>query len=334
MKPRLMYYKNGAQALIEVAILGAIVLVFASFVVAIIMRYVFEQRVMVKNFRMAAKFAREIGSSGEVLTHLLVEHKKIPSLMSTFFSSPSEFMDSIGLIWSWNMYHSEEDKDYVRSVQLMRVVIDGKSLSEAGNISSLRTINLSEILPNDIVELGEDFLDEFFVIESDPAMDTLDTLNSVLGKLKPILGGRDPIILEIRSIMRLINELDEESEVEREWEDIEDAVIRRLETLLAEIRAWNPGGDEEEGTKEDVITLLEELIDYLRRRLWKGDVEFGATFRPEFIERDNRDITVEFSPKRGSAQISSGFVVERIFPTTYGNWTVNWESPEETYEWK
>ncbi len=300
---------KSAQALLEFAIWGSLMIMVSSIIVSYVMYLVCRQDLMIRNFRSAVKFAADKGRTGGMVYQVMVEHKKIPTIGPSFMSGYREIQDVIGVIWSWNILWKESDKDPDQTGAIARYMVNGE------NVSGLipKNSNSDSMLP-DPLKGRQDFL----VISNPPEEYIFSKKDSILNSIK-YLQNDSPDTYNL--IENLFEQLDNKSYMEMSDEERSDY----LSQLQEGINELNSLGE------SDASSGLSDIYDYLANEKWRGDVDsVGDLLGKKTLVQDQRVETIQVGPNQKRVDITGSYTVTHESNTTSGNVEITWQAENES----
>ncbi len=323
-------------------------LMVSSMIVSYIMYFIYQQDLMIRNFRSAVKFAAGKGQTGGMVYQVMVEHRRIPAIGPSFMPGYREIQNVVGVIWSWNIVYKEKQGDPKQTAAIVRYIVDGKNVSK----QIPKNPNANNLLPVSLKNKGRDFEDrDFLVIDVSPDEYILSEKNNVLNLLDGYVRYRYPDTYNM--VTDLFDEFDissgegadNKSYLEMSDEEkadylnkIQDA-IHNLEIIRSDIRhkkesAYAPSiWEGREKSVNDAISKLSGLHDYLANEKWRGDVEsVGDLLGKKTLVRDQRVETIQVGPSQKRVDITGDYTVTHESEITSGNVEITWQADNESIE--
>ena len=353
-------HKRG-QALVELAAWGGLMLIGASILVSYMMNLIYTQDTMMRNFRMAVNFARQVGAKNTDATviHELIVHRRIPSLPFLPDSGYREFRHISQVRFTRNMFASESDSDPTYPLILVRIVIDGRILAEEMGIESKRFSYIYDWLPN-ALRSQSDLLRQVFFTD-------LPILDMIYGSIEGIIDGAKKIIDDPGDFMcgglscnyggrsrrqakRDLKNAAEQVKVAAEdyktfldglignYRDQDSNTRQQIKTKIAQVisLAVNVINLPYFYDKNEVFTKpVEEIMDerdLLNTGHWKGDVAkdyWGKTV----IESMKGEIKIGKDNTGGKIEVLNPYLQRRKIRSSYGNNEIEWVAPNEEISW-
>ncbi len=332
-----------AQALLELTIWGALMLMVSSMIVSYIMYFIYQQDLMIRNFRSAVKFAAGKGRTGGMVYQVMVEHRRIPAIGPSFIPGYREIQNVVGVIWSWNIMWKESKQDPDQAATIVRYIVDGKNVSK----QIPKNPNANNLLPDSLKNKDRDFL----VIDASPDEYILSKKDGVLNLLDGYVRYHYPDTYNM--VTDLFDEFDissgegadnksylEMSDEERAdyLNKIQDA-IDNLEMIKSDIEDEKDDAaapsiwEGREKSVNDAISKLSGLHDYLANEKWRGDVEsVGDLLGKKTLVQDQRVETIQVGPSQKKVDITGNYTVIHESEITSGNVEITWQADNESIE--
>ncbi len=294
--------KDKGQALVELSIWGGLMLIVASAMVSHILYLIYKQDLMIRNFRSAMKFASDKTWTGDKVYHVMVEHRKIPSLGASFLPDYRELREQIGVVWSWNMFWSD-NSDLRQSVRLVRCVVDGRDISR----EIPKNPNSNSFLPKEWRN-NRSFLvlsvlpDEFILAKERDILEELREKNrSLYSEAKNLFDK-----LERTPYYRM-------SEEERK------KFLSQLKEIIDKMRM----------SAENFSTTILDLYDYLANERWRGDIDSIEDLFRHVKVHDTRQEKIEFGPQKREVEISGNYTVTYSGKAPAGKFKIEWRAKND-----
>ena len=348
------------QALVELAAWGGLMLIGASILVSYMMNLIYVQDTMMRNFRMAVNFARQIGAKNTNATviHELIVHKRIPSLPFLPDSGYKEFRHISQVRFTRNMFATEKDSDPDYPLTMVRIVMDGRILAEEMKIGENRFSHIHKYWLPDALERETALLNQVFFTDL-PILDMIDA------SLEGIIDGAEKIRDKPKDFISWGDCRDysrAKTKIKKYAEDIigKDGKTKKCKAFLATLEGSYR--DQNEEVKEEVKSCLKSVygavsklvnsecfydkkevftrfadeigdeLFLLENGYWKGDVAedyWGKTT----IESMKGEIRIEQDNSGGRISVINPYSQRRTIRSSYGNNEIEWLAPDEEISW-
>ena len=330
---RVHYIRNKGQALLELAAWGGIMFIGASILVSYMLNLIYTQDIMMRNFRMAANFARQIGATGTYATliHELIAHRKMPNIPFLPTSNYKEFKNISQVLFTRNMfYHISGDPDM--PLTLVRIIVDGASLAKKMGISDKRYPHISTWLPPPMA--SSILVEDLFVLDL-PVLDMIySSTQSMVTGAQAIKSDPDRIS-EWDDADNLYQKSKEVTEfldaLPGNYEDQDSTTKEKIHQFVEEVLlSAEPLRDEDEIA--EAAGQLERVNDMLGHDTWKGDLP-QRYWEKDFIEALKGEMTIMQNNRGGKIKIHKPYTEIRVLRTEYGNNEIEWNAPDEEISW-